>query len=153
MHDKTNLQIDALLCEFPLLHSYLLWHLWANTGNISVCVKWDKIRDRCLLRKLRTLNGNLTRHLVNGESDGIEVGSHLAFFASILLHERHHESAGHLVVLWIIILLQQTKAVLRVGPESICKVFTIFYFSLISNSIFFSADPPCEKRHTWFYIL
>lgn len=61
----------------------------------------------------------MTVHLVNGKSDGEEVGSHLAFFPSVLLHEGDHKGAAHVVVLGIIVLLQQTETVLRVGPESI----------------------------------
>lgn len=69
------------------------------------------------------VNENQAGHLINGKSDGEEVGSHLALFPPVLLHQRHHEGAAHLVVLGVIILLQQTKAVLRVGPESVCKTF------------------------------
>lgn len=62
-------------------------------------------------------------NLINGESDGEQVGSHLALFPPVLLHQSHHEGAAHLVVLGIVVLLQQTEAVLRVGPESVCRTF------------------------------
>lgn len=72
------------------------------------------------------MNENRTGHLINGKSDGEEVGSHLALFPPVLLHQRHHEGAARFVVLRIIILLQQTQAVLRVGPEGVCKTFRRF---------------------------
>lgn len=61
------------------------------------------------------------RHLVNGESDGEEVGPHLSLFSSVLLHQGHYEGADHLVVVRVVVLLQQAEAVLRVGPEGVCR--------------------------------
>lgn len=67
---------------------------------------------------------NLTGHLINGKSDGEEVGSHLALFSSVFLHQRNHKGAAHLVVNRVVIFLQKAKAVLRIGPESVCGAFT-----------------------------
>lgn len=67
-------------------------------------------------------------HLVDGESDGEEVGSHLALFPPVLLHQSHHEGAAHFVFLGVVVLLQQTEAVLRVGPESVCRAFREDFF-------------------------
>lgn len=91
---------------------------------------------------------NRSGHLVNGESDGEEVGSHLALFPSVLLHQRHHKGAGHLVVLRVIILLQQAKAVLRIGPESVCK--RVGYCSLTLLSII--SYSPFKKRTVRFFM-
>ncbi len=68
----------------------------------------------------------MIKNLINGESDGEQVGAHLSFFPPVFLHQSHDEGAAHLVVLGIIILLQQTEAVLRVCPESVCRTFEIF---------------------------
>lgn len=83
--------------------------------------------------------GSSSSDLVDGEADGEEVGTHLALFPPVLLHQRHHEGAAHLVVLGVIVLLQQTEAVLRIGPERVCGTFSHKVFSL-STFINFSAS-------------
>lgn len=40
--------------------------------------------------------------------------------AAVLLHERYQETARHLIVLWVIILLQQRDLILRVDPKRVC---------------------------------
>lgn len=74
---------------------------------------------------------NQRGHLINGESDCEEVGSHLPLFPSVLLHQSYHEGAGHLIVLRIIILLQQAEAVLRVGPESVCTRVGYYFLTIL----------------------
>lgn len=64
---------------------------------------------------------NQSHHLVDGKSDGEEIRSQFAVLPPVLLHQSHHKGAAHLVVLWLVILLQQTETVLRVGPESVCR--------------------------------
>lgn len=73
--------------------------------------------------------GSSSSDLVDGKADGEEVGAHLALFPPVLLHQRHHEGAAHLVVLGVVVLLQQTEAVLRVGPERVCGTFSHKVFS------------------------
>lgn len=66
-------------------------------------------------------------NFINSESDGEEVGPHLALFPPVLLHQSHHEGAAHLVLLGVIVLLTQTEAVLRIGPESVCRTFSKYF--------------------------
>lgn len=141
--------------------SYLLWHLQRNEGNIRVKVlkktlkRLNYIKTLCKKRSTRSTlkvchTISSSGHLVNGESDGEEVGAHLALFPPVLLHQSHHEGAAHLVVLGIVVLLQQTKAVLRVGPEGVCGTFH-FVLNERFPALFFDAlDGTCRvRRGTW----
>lgn len=40
--------------------------------------------------------------------------------AAVLLHESYQKTAGHLIVFWVIILLQQSDLILRVDPKRVC---------------------------------
>lgn len=80
---------------------------------------------------------NARMNLVDGESDGEEVGSHLALFPPVLLHQSHHEGAAHLVVLGVVVLLQQTQAVLRVGPERVCRTTRKCFLKQVEHLAFF----------------
>ena len=60
-------------------------------------------------------------YLIDGKADGVHVLSVTAMASSVLLHKSHKEAAGNLVILWIIILLQQSDLILRVDPERVCK--------------------------------
>ena len=59
-------------------------------------------------------------HLVNGKANGVHVLALAAMASPVLLHKSHQEAAGHFIVLWIIIFLQQSYLVLGVDPECIC---------------------------------
>lgn len=61
-----------------------------------------------------------SRHLVDEEADGVEDRPHVALFPSALLHQGYDHSAAPLFILLFIVLLQETDAVLRIRPESIC---------------------------------
>lgn len=56
-------------------------------------------------------------HLVDGEADRVHVLPVPAVPPTVLLHEGHQEAAGHFLVVWVIVLLQQGDLVLRVDPE------------------------------------
>ena len=59
-------------------------------------------------------------HLINGKADGVHVLALAPMASPVLLHESHQEAAGHFIILWIIIFLQQRDLVLGVDPECIC---------------------------------
>lgn len=61
-------------------------------------------------------------YLVDGKANGVQVGSQLAFFPSIFLHQCNKEAADNLFILRIIIFLQELQAVLGIGPKCICEI-------------------------------
>lgn len=61
------------------------------------------------------------QYLVDGKSNGEESGSLMTLHPSTFLHQSHNESAGHVPVLWVVILFVQLQPILRVRPERFCK--------------------------------
>ena len=55
-------------------------------------------------------------HLIDGEANGVHVLALTAVAAPVLLHESHQEAAGHLIIFWVIIFLQQCDLVLGIDP-------------------------------------
>lgn len=62
----------------------------------------------------------LRSYFIHGKADRVHVLTLAPVFAAVLLHERHQETARHLVILRIVILLQQRELKLGVDPKRVC---------------------------------
>lgn len=71
--------------------------------------------------KKTILSVHLCSHLIDSKSNGVHVPTLAPIFAAVLLHEGYQKTARHLIVLWVIILLQQRDLILRVDPKRVCK--------------------------------
>lgn len=60
-------------------------------------------------------------YLVDGKSNSEKFGTFMALHPSTFLHQRHDDSAEHLPVLWVVVLLIQLQSILRVCPKRVCK--------------------------------
>lgn len=60
-------------------------------------------------------------YFVHGEADGVHVLTLTPISAAVLLHEGHQETARHLVIVRIVILLQQRDLKLGVNPKCVCR--------------------------------
>lgn len=107
----------------PSFKSAFIWKWRIVKLLCSFLFRINTVQIICMLYVVWNGNGN-SNNLINGEPDGEEVGPHLALFPPVLLHQSHHEGAAHLVFLRVVVLLTQTEAVLRIGPESVCRTFS-----------------------------
>lgn len=74
-------------------------------------------------------------HLIDSKANGVHVLTMASVSAPVLLHEGYKETTRHLIILWVIILLQQCDLILRIYPKCVCR-----------NGAFMSSQ-FCEKLH------
>lgn len=58
-------------------------------------------------------------YLIDSKADGVHVLTLAPISAAVLLHESDEKTARHLVVIWVVILLQQRDLILRVDPKRV----------------------------------
>ena len=66
------------------------------------------------------------QYLVDGKSDGEELGPLVALHPATFLHQSHDHGAGRLAVLGVVVLLGQLQPILRVRPESVCETQQVY---------------------------
>lgn len=64
-------------------------------------------------------------YLVDGKAYGEKFGPLMALHPSTFLHQCHDNSAGHLLVIRVIVLLIQLQTILRVCPKRVCKIHKV----------------------------
>lgn len=99
-----------------------------NRNELRQTLKKKKKREY-EKHKRTILMFNLCSHLIESKANGVHVLTLAPISAAVLLHERYQKTTRHLIVLWVIILLQQRDLVLRVDPK---RVYTDGAFVLAS---------------------
>lgn len=61
-------------------------------------------------------------HLIDGESHCVHVFAHFPHSSAVLLDHTHHQTAGVVAIIRLVIHLIQLDQKLRVGPEGVCGV-------------------------------
>lgn len=62
-----------------------------------------------------------SKHLVNGESDGVHVLALFSELPAVLLNQADHKAAPFFSIIWVVILLLQVYHKLGVHPERVCQ--------------------------------
>lgn len=91
-------------------------------------------------KKQTILSDCLCSHLIDSKSNGVHVPTLAPIFAAVLLHEGDQKTARHLIVLWVVILLQQRDLILRVDPKCVYKdgavLLACFIVKVASQDLF-----------------
>lgn len=113
---------------------FQVWNCWCDELTSSGTCR--KHRNRLIWRtQTERLHGHVCSewfwpigsgrivysHLVDGESDGVQVSSETSLPASVFLHQTDQDRAAILAVVRIVIHVLQPDKELRVGAESGCR--------------------------------
>lgn len=91
---------------------------WLSLGLSSAAPMWVGMGDSPPLGSAEQHAG---AYLVDRKADRVHVSPHLPLLPPVLLHQGHQETAGYLIVLGVIVLLQELDLELGVNPERGCR--------------------------------